>query len=118
MSAPQPQAPKAKAVARKRKKPESEESKAPTYAEAGVDLDRDEAFVTEIAEITRPTLRPEILSSIGGFAGLFKAPERYKNPIFVACNDGVGTKLKLASQLGRYDTVGIDCAKDENKCQE
>jgi len=109
MSAPQPQAPKAKTVARKQKNPESEESKAPLYAEAGVDLDSDEGFISEIAEITRPTLRPEILSSIGGFAGLFKAPERYTNPIFVACNDGVGTKLKLASQLGRYDTVGIDC---------
>jgi phosphoribosylformylglycinamidine cyclo-ligase len=46
---------------------------------------------------------------VGGFAGLFKAPERYANPIFVAGNDGVGTKLKLAAELGRYDTVGIDC---------
>ncbi len=108
MNAPQSLPTKANAVARKRKKNESEES-APAYAQAGVDLDRDEDFISEIAEITRPTLRPEILSSIGGFAGLFKAPERYSNPIFVACNDGVGTKLKLASRLGRYDTVGIDC---------
>ena len=50
-----------------------------------------------------------MLSSIGGFAGLFKAPERYREPVFVASADGVGTKLKLAAQLGRYDTVGIDC---------
>ena len=82
---------------------------APSYAAAGVDLERDEGFVDDIAEIVRPTLRPEILSSIGGFAGLFKAPERYQNPIFVACADGVGTKLRLAAQLGRFDTVGIDC---------
>ena len=82
---------------------------APTYASAGVDLDRDEAFVDEISAITKPTLRPEILSSIGGFAGMFKAPERCKDPVFVAGADGVGTKLKLAAQLGRYDTVGIDC---------
>ncbi len=82
---------------------------APSYATAGVDLDRDEAFIDEIKEITRSTLRPEVLSSVGGFAGLFKAPERYKNPVFVAGADGVGTKLKLAAQLGRYDTVGIDC---------
>jgi len=82
---------------------------APGYARAGVDLDRDEAFVEEIHEITRPTLRPEILSSIGGFAGLFKAPDRYRDPVFVAGADGVGTKLKLAAQFGRYDTVGIDC---------
>jgi phosphoribosylformylglycinamidine cyclo-ligase len=84
-------------------------SSAPTYAASGVDLDHDEGFVDEIRDITRSTLRPEILSSVGGFAGLFKAPERYTNPIFVAGNDGVGTKLKLAAELGRYDTVGIDC---------
>ncbi len=84
-------------------------SSAPSYARAGVDLDRDEAFISDIAEITRSTLRPEILSSIGGFAGLFKAPDRYRDPVFVAGADGVGTKLKLAAQLGRYDTVGIDC---------
>jgi phosphoribosylformylglycinamidine cyclo-ligase len=82
---------------------------APLYRASGVDLDSDEGLVSDIAEITRSTLRPEVLSSIGGFAGLFKAPERYKNPIFVASTDGVGTKLKLAAQLGRYDTVGIDC---------
>ena len=82
---------------------------APTYAKAGVDLDHDEGFVSEIREITRSTLRPEVLSSVGGFAGLFKAPERYENPVFVAGADGVGTKLKLAAELGRFDTVGIDC---------
>jgi len=85
------------------------EPSAPSYAAAGVDLDHDEGFIDEISEITKPTLRPEILSSIGGFAGMFKAPERYQDPIFVAGADGVGTKLKLATTLGRYDTVGIDC---------
>ncbi len=84
-------------------------SSAPAYARAGVDLDRDEGFTREIGEITRPTLRPEVLSQIGGFAGLFKAPDRYKEPVFVAGADGVGTKLKLAAALGRFDTVGIDC---------
>ena len=82
---------------------------APRYAAAGVDLDRDEGFVEQIKEIARPTLRPEILSSIGGFAGTFKAPDRYKDPVFVASADGVGTKLRLATELGRIDTVGIDC---------
>ena len=82
---------------------------APSYAASGVDLDGDEGFVEEIREITRSTLRPEVLSSVGGFAGLFKAPERYENPIFVASADGVGTKLRLAAELGRFDTVGIDC---------
>ena len=82
---------------------------APSYAHAGVDLDHDEGFVDEIAEIARTTFRPEVLSSVGGFAGLFKAPERYRDPLFVAATDGVGTKLKLAAQIGRYDTIGIDC---------
>jgi phosphoribosylformylglycinamidine cyclo-ligase len=82
---------------------------APSYARAGVDLDHDEGFVSEISRIARATFRPEVLSGIGGFAGLFKTPDRYREPILVASADGVGTKLKLATQLGRYDTVGIDC---------
>ena len=82
---------------------------APTYARAGVDLDHDESFIDEIKGIARSTFRPEVLSSIGGFAGLFKTPDRYREPILVAATDGVGTKLKLASQIGRFDTVGIDC---------
>ncbi|MEM7409004.1 MAG: phosphoribosylformylglycinamidine cyclo-ligase [Myxococcota bacterium] len=89
--------------------PDEPQGSAPAYAASGVDLDHDEGFVDEIRDITRSTLRPEVLSSVGGFAGLFKAPERYQNPIFVAGADGVGTKLKLAAELGRYDTVGIDC---------
>lgn len=82
---------------------------APTYARAGVDLDHDEGFVGEIKEIARTSFRPEVLSSIGGFAGLFKTPDRYRDPVLVASTDGVGTKLKLAAQLRRYDTIGIDC---------
>ena len=89
--------------------PSDDERTAPAYAQAGVDLDRDEGFVEQIKEISRSTFRPEILSSIGGFAGLFKAPERYKDPVFVAGADGVGTKLKLAALMGRFDTIGIDC---------
>lgn len=87
----------------------SPERSAPAYAAAGVDLDHDEAFIDDVKEIARGTFRPEVLSSIGGFAGMFKAPERYREPIFVAATDGVGTKLKLAAQIGRYDTIGIDC---------
>ncbi|MEZ4218900.1 MAG: phosphoribosylformylglycinamidine cyclo-ligase [Myxococcota bacterium] len=82
---------------------------APAYAAAGVDLDHDEGFIDEVKEIARGTFRPEVLSSIGGFAGLFKAPDRYADPIFVAATDGVGTKLRLAAKIGRYDTIGIDC---------
>jgi phosphoribosylformylglycinamidine cyclo-ligase len=79
------------------------------YTRAGVDLDRDESFVRDIKEIARSTFRPEVLSSVGGFAGLFKTPERYRDPVLVASADGVGTKLKLAASIGRFDTVGIDC---------
>ena len=85
------------------------DASAPAYAAAGVNLDADEAFVGEIKEIARATFRPEVLNSIGGFAGLFKTPERYQDPILVAGTDGVGTKLLLAAELGRFDTVGIDC---------
>ncbi len=84
-------------------------SSAPSYAAAGVDLDHDEAFIDDIKEIARPTHRAELLAGVGGFAGLFKAPDRYKEPVFVASADGVGTKLRLAAQIGRFDTVGIDC---------
>ncbi len=82
---------------------------APAYARAGVDLDHDESFIDDVKDIVKSTFRPEVLSSIGGFAGLFKTPERYKDPVMVAATDGVGTKLKLAAQIGRFDTVGIDC---------
>jgi phosphoribosylformylglycinamidine cyclo-ligase len=83
--------------------------RASAYARAGVDLDRDDGFIERIKEIAKSTHRPELLAGIGGFAGLFKTPERYKDPVLVASADGVGTKLKLAALLGRYDTVGIDC---------
>jgi phosphoribosylformylglycinamidine cyclo-ligase len=85
------------------------EPTAPAYAHAGVDLDRDEGFIDSIKDIARSTHRPEVLAGIGGFAGLFKTPERYKDPILVASTDGVGTKLKLAAQLGNFSTIGIDC---------
>jgi phosphoribosylformylglycinamidine cyclo-ligase len=91
------------------RRPKPPEPSAPSYARAGVDLDHDEGFISSIKEIAKTTFRPEVLSSIGGFAGLFKTPDRYKDPVLVASADGVGTKLKLAAELRRYDTVGIDC---------
>jgi len=97
-------------VSKSKKPSDSSNLSAPAYAAAGVDLDHDEGFISDIAEIAKSApQRSEVLSNIGGFAGLFKAPERYVNPIFVAGADGVGTKLKLAAELGRFDTVGIDC---------
>ena len=64
------------------------EPTAPAYAKAGVDLDHDESFIDEVKEIVRTTHRPEVLSSIGGFAGLFKTPDRYKDPVLVATRTG------------------------------
>ncbi len=96
----------------RRSRPENrqpQQPSAPAYARAGVDLDHDESFIEDVKDIVRGTFRPEILSSIGGFAGMFKTPDRYQNPVLVAATDGVGTKLKLAAQIGRFDTVGIDC---------
>ena len=88
---------------------EDSDNSAPTYARSGVDLDHDESFIDDVKDIVRGTSRPEVLSSIGGFAGMFKTPERYLDPIWVAATDGVGTKLSLARQIGRFDTIGIDC---------
>ena len=89
--------------------PDEKAPRASAYAQAGVDLDRDDGFIDRIKEIAKSTHRPELLAGVGGFAGLFKTPERYKDPILVASTDGVGTKLKLAAQLGNFSTIGIDC---------
>ena len=74
-----------------------------------MDLARDEAFIASVAKIARGATRAEVLAGVGGFAGLFEAPTRYKNPVFVAGADGVGTKLRVAAQLGRYESIGLDC---------
>ena len=88
---------------------EGSRGSAPSSARAGVDLDHDEGFIDEIREVTRGTLRPEVLSSIGGFAGLFSLNvEHTDSPVLVSSTDGVGTKLKIAFMMGKHDTVGID----------
>lgn len=79
------------------------------YKKAGVDIDTGDQAVREIKEMVRTTFRPEVLTEIGGFAGLFRpAWEKYKDPVFAASADGVGTKLKIAFMLDKHDTVGID----------
>ncbi len=79
------------------------------YADAGVDLAAADASIPLIAEQVARTRRPEVLGSIGGFGGLFAFdPTRYREPVLVSGTDGVGTKVDLARQLGRLDTVGID----------
>jgi phosphoribosylformylglycinamidine cyclo-ligase len=79
-----------------------------TYRDAGVDIDAGDALVERIKSHVKRTMRPEVLTNLGGFAGLCGLPKGYKNPLLVACTDGVGTKLKLAFMLNKHDTVGID----------
>ncbi|GAB4282018.1 MAG: phosphoribosylformylglycinamidine cyclo-ligase [Oscillatoriaceae cyanobacterium] len=86
------------------------------YRQAGVDVEAGRAFVRGISDLVAATHRPEVLGGIGGFSGFFQLPEGYKQPVLVSGTDGVGTKLKLAFQLNRHDTCGIDlvamCAND------
>ncbi len=79
-----------------------------TYRAAGVDIDAGDALVEAIKPFAKRTLRPEVLAGIGGFGALFEVSKKYREPVLVSGTDGVGTKLKLAFQLGRHDTVGID----------
>ncbi len=79
-----------------------------SYRDAGVDIDAGDALVERIKPLARRTRRPGVLSGIGGFGGLFAVPAGYREPILVSGTDGVGTKLKLAFALRRYDAIGID----------
>ena len=80
-----------------------------TYADAGVDIERGSSLVERIRPAVASTRRPGADGTIGGFGGLFDlAAAGYRDPLLVAANDGVGTKLKLAVETGRHDTVGID----------
>ena len=88
-----------------------------TYADAGVSIDAGNALVKAIAPLARSTSRPGAEVELGGFGGLFDLKAAgYRDPLLVASNDGVGTKLKLAIELGRHQGVGIDlvamCAND------
>jgi len=88
-----------------------------TYKDAGVDIDAGDALVEHIKPLARATHRPGVLGGIGGFGGLFEIDlTRWPRPVLVSGADGVGTKLKLAIELNRYDTIGIDlvamCAND------
>jgi len=86
---------------------EAHPPKAMTYAQAGVDVDAAARLVDRIKELARATHRPEVLAGVGPFSGLFRL-SAYRDPVLVASADGVGTKLKIASLLARYDTVGTD----------
>ncbi|MGQ0666324.1 MAG: phosphoribosylformylglycinamidine cyclo-ligase [Nitrospiraceae bacterium] len=80
-----------------------------TYRESGVDIDAGDEFVERIKPLVRSTFRPEVLTDLGGFGGLFGFQAgRYKEPVLVSGTDGVGTKLKIAFMMDKHDTVGID----------
>lgn len=87
-----------------------------TYRDAGVDIEAGDTLVEAIKPIVKSTLREGVIGNIGGFGGLFEIPKGYKQPVLVSGTDGVGTKLKLAFDLDRHDTIGIDlvamCAND------
>ncbi len=83
-------------------------SKRLTYRAAGVDLDAGDELVENIKPLARKTLREGVLAGIGGFGALFEISRNYREPVLVSGTDGVGTKLKLAMQIGRHDTIGVD----------
>lgn len=80
-----------------------------SYRDAGVDIDAGNQLIEQIKPHVARTLRPEVLGGLGGFGSLFEVPlDRYKKPVLVSGTDGVGTKLKLALQMNKHDTIGID----------
>ena len=80
-----------------------------TYKDAGVDIEAGNELVDRIKPFVRKTMRPEVLAGLGGFGGMFALPPgRYHEPVLVSGTDGVGTKLKIAQQLNRHDSIGID----------
>ena len=87
----------------------SPQSPSLSYRDAGVDIDAGNRLVDRIKPHARRTLRPGVLGGLGGFGALFELPlDRYRQPVLVSGTDGVGTKLKLALELNRHGTIGID----------
>jgi len=83
-------------------------SKSLSYKDAGVDIDAGNALVDNIKSVVKRTHRPEVMGNLGGFGALCQLPTKYKNPVLVSGTDGVGTKLRLAIDLQRHESVGID----------
>jgi len=79
------------------------------YKDAGVDIDAGNTFAQSLKGILKPSFRPEVISDVGGFAGLFHLNvDKYHNPVLVSTTDGVGTKLRIAFMMNKHETVGID----------
>ncbi len=79
-----------------------------SYRDAGVDIDAGDRLVENIKPFARRTMREGVLAGIGGFGALFEVSKKFREPVLVSGTDGVGTKLKLAFQMNRHDTIGID----------
>ena len=79
-----------------------------SYKDSGVDIDAGNSFVENIKPFVKETITPNVIGGIGSFAGAFRLPTGYKKPILLSATDGVGTKLKLAIDAKKFDTVGID----------
>ncbi len=79
-----------------------------SYKDAGVNIDAGNALVERIKNVSRRTSRPEVLGGLGGFGALCELPAGYREPVLVSGTDGVGTKLRLAMDLGIHDSIGID----------
>ncbi|WP_261844728.1 phosphoribosylformylglycinamidine cyclo-ligase [Aliamphritea ceti] len=79
-----------------------------SYKDAGVDIDAGNALVDRIKGVAKRTARPEVMGGLGGFGALCEIPAGYKQPVLVSGTDGVGTKLRLAMDLNKHDTIGID----------
>jgi phosphoribosylformylglycinamidine cyclo-ligase len=88
--------------------PANSSSKGLSYRDAGVDIDAGDALVDRIKPLAKKTMREGVLAGIGGFGALFEVPKRYKEPVLVSGTDGVGTKLRLAFEWNRHDTIGQD----------
>ncbi|HTX06726.1 MAG TPA: phosphoribosylformylglycinamidine cyclo-ligase [Steroidobacteraceae bacterium] len=92
------------------------EGRGMTYRDAGVDIDAGDELVERIKPLVARVRRPEVLAGIGGFGAMVALPPGYRQPVLVSGTDGVGTKLRLAIDSGRHDTIGIDlvamCAND------
>jgi phosphoribosylformylglycinamidine cyclo-ligase len=79
-----------------------------SYKDAGVDIDAGNALVERIKGVAKRTRRPEVLAGLGGFGALFELPKGYSEPVLISGTDGVGTKLRLAMDLKKHNTIGID----------
>lgn len=88
--------------------PMSQNTPSLSYKDAGVDIDAGDALVQRIKGVAKRTSRPEVMGGLGGFAALCEIPKKYREPILVSGTDGVGTKLRLAMNLQKHDTIGID----------